>query len=247
MPQPKSSRSSSARRSSPSAKSTSSRSPSGRGSTARKSTGTARSSARKSTSAKSTTAKRSTASRQRATASQRRAASTTGADEALRRLNEARELLERAVVLTRERIQEAMDDAVERGRMTRDDAEQLVQDLIRRGRKQTDEVRADIEQLLGRGRGVTAIAEVRKRATGAAKAAGRTPVADRARREVDRARRAAGVGPTFPILGYDDLTAGQVTSSLDDLTPAQLRKVRDYERRNANRKSVLAAVEKRLA
>jgi hypothetical protein len=38
-----------------------------------------------------------------------------------------------------------------------------------------------------------------------------------------------------------------VTSSLDDLTPAELRKVRDYERRNANRKSVLTAVEKRLA
>ena len=152
-------------------------------------------------------------------------------------------MLEKAVVLTRERIQEAMDDAVERGRMTRDDAEQLVADLIKRGRKQTDEVRADIEQLLGRGRGANPLAEagktVRKRASATAKAAGRTPVADRARREVDRARRAAGVGPNFPILGYEDLTAGQVTSSLNDLTPAELRKVRDYERRNANRKSVL--------
>ena len=159
--------------------------------------------------------------------------------------------MEKGVVLTRDRIQEAMDDAVQRGRMTRDDAEQLVQDLVRRGRKQADEVRADIEQLLGRGRGATALAEasktVRKRATGAAKAAGRTPVADRARRQVDRARRAAGVGPTFPILGYEDLTAAQVTSSLNDLTPAELRKVRDYERRNANRKSVLNAVEKKLA
>ena len=55
------------------------------------------------------------------------------------------------------------------------------------------------------------------------------------------------MGPTFPILGYDELTAGQVTSSLDDLTPAELRKVRDYERRNANRKSVLDAVESKLA
>jgi hypothetical protein len=159
-------------------------------------------------------------------------------------------MLEKAAVLTRDRIQEAMDDAVDRGRMTRDDAEQLVQDLVKRGRKQADEVRADIEQLLGRG-GTTVIVDAgksaRKRMTGAAKAAGRTPVADRARREVDKARRAAGVGPTFPILGYDDLTAGQVTGSLDDLTPAELRKVRDYERRNANRKSVLNAVEKRLA
>jgi polyhydroxyalkanoate synthesis regulator phasin len=159
-------------------------------------------------------------------------------------------MLEKAAVLTRDRIQEAMDDAVDRGRMTRDDAEQLVQDLVKRGRKQADEVRADIEQLLGRG-GATVFVDAgktaRKRVTGAAKAAGRTPMADRARREVDKARRAAGVGPTFPILGYDDLTAGQVTGSLDDLTPAELRKVRDYERRNANRKSVLNAVEKKLA
>ena len=34
---------------------------------------------------------------------------------------------------------------------------------------------------------------------------------DLMRREVDRARRAAGLGPTFPIAGYDDLTAAQVT------------------------------------
>ena len=70
--------------------------------------------------------------------------------------------------------------------------------------------------------------------------------ADRVRREVDRARRVAGVGGSFPISGYDDLTAAQVVERLGDLTPPELRKVRDYEKRNANRKSVLAAVEKKL-
>ena len=65
-------------------------------------------------------------------------------------------------------------------------------------------------------------------------------------REVDRARRAAGVGPSFPILGYDDLTAAQVTERLGELDAAELRKVRDYEQRNANRKSVLAAIEQKL-
>ena len=70
--------------------------------------------------------------------------------------------------------------------------------------------------------------------------------ADRVLREVDRARRVAGVGPTFPILGYDDLTAAQVNERLGDLDAAGLRKVRDYEKRNANRKSVLAAVEQKL-
>jgi hypothetical protein len=36
-------------------------------------------------------------------------------------------------------------------------------------------------------------------------------------------------------------------SRVKDLTPAQLRKVRDYEKRHDNRKSVLSAIEKQLA
>ena len=64
--------------------------------------------------------------------------------------------------------------------------------------------------------------------------------------QADRARRAAGIGPSFPITGYDDLTAAQVQGRLDDLSPAELRKVRDYERRHANRKSVLSTVGKKL-
>ena len=84
---------------------------------------------------------------------------------------------------------------------------------------------------------------------GGAKGATRKGVsgsAERVLREVDRARRVAGVGPSFPILGYDDLTAAQVNERLGDLDAAELRKVRDYEKRNANRKSVLAAVEQKL-
>ena len=49
-----------------------------------------------------------------------------------------------------------------------------------------------------------------------------------------------------PIDAYDDLTARQATESLKDLSAAELRQVRDYERRHANRKSVLAAIEKAL-
>jgi hypothetical protein len=69
---------------------------------------------------------------------------------------------------------------------------------------------------------------------------------DRIVRTADRARRTVGVGPAFPILGYDELTAGQVNHRLGGLTPPQLRKVRDYERRHANRKTVLEAIEKAL-
>jgi beta-phosphoglucomutase-like phosphatase (HAD superfamily) len=46
----------------------------------------------------------------------------------------------------------------------------------------------------------------------------------------------------LPVAGYDELTAAQVAGHLAALTPAQLRHVRDYERRNANRNSVLAAI-----
>ena len=126
-----------------------------------------------------------------------------------------------AVVITRDRLQEVLDDAVERGRMTRHDASALVTALFERGWSQTDDLISQIEGVV----------------TG-------TPT--RIVREVDRARRATGIGSNFPISGYDDLTAAQVNERLGDLTPPELRKVRDYERRNANRKSVLAAVEQRL-
>jgi hypothetical protein len=211
------------------------RSSASRSSGARKATGS-RSGSRSTTqkraaAARSTAQQRQAASRRRTTTPRRSAPArrrATPADDVRRNVQAVVEALSRGVVLSRDRLQEAMDDAVERGRMTRGDANALVADLLKRGREQTDGLRSDIEQLLGRGRAV---------------GAGAT---DRAMREVDRARRTAGLA-RFPILNYDDLTAAQVSSRLTDLNPAELRKVRDYERRNANRKSVLNAIEKALA
>jgi polyhydroxyalkanoate synthesis regulator phasin len=133
-------------------------------------------------------------------------------------------MLTKSVMLTGDRIQEVVDDAVSRGRMTRTDAEDLVARLISLGRQQTEDIIGDLEQLLGRGASTSG---------------------DRVLQRVDRARRAVGIG-TFPILGYDDLSASQVVDRLSDLTPAQLRKVRDHEKRNANRKSILQAIERKL-
>ena len=70
---------------------------------------------------------------------------------------------------------------------------------------------------------------------------------DRIVRGADKARRSVGVGASFPISGYDELTAGQVQQRLGGLSPSQLRKVAEYERRHANRKSVLSAIEKALS
>jgi hypothetical protein len=122
-----------------------------------------------------------------------------------------------ALVLTRERVQEVLDDAVARGRMTRDDATEMLAELVRRGRRQTDDL---IDSLVA-------------------------APADRVLREVDRAKRVAGLA-AFPVDGYDDLTAAQVIEQLDGLPAADLRVMRDHERRNANRKTVLAAIERKL-
>jgi hypothetical protein len=149
------------------------------------------------------------------------------------------------VMLTRDRIEETVEEAVSRGSMTRDAAQDLIAGLVARGRRQTSDVLSDLEQLLGRGRGTDVAARARRQvgdATARARDAG-----DQVFVQADRARRVAGVGPSFPILNYDDLTASQVQSRLGTLTPAELRKVRDYERRNANRKSVLDAIETKLA
>jgi hypothetical protein len=115
------------------------------------------------------------------------------------------------MVITRERLADALDDAVRRGRMTRDDAGELLSELMRRGRRQTEELLSDLEGALS------------------------APV-----------RRATGLGERFPIAGYDDLTAAEIVARLSDLDPGALRQVREYERRNANRKTVLGALEARL-
>lgn len=145
-------------------------------------------------------------------------------DDLVATLGALRERLVSSLTLTSDRLQETVDDAVRRGRMTRKDAEELLGTLVAAGRAQTEAILADVEQLLGRGRTV--------------------PSTDAVLRTVDRARRR--VGASFPISGYDELTAAQVTKRLGELTPAQLRKVRDHERRHKARKSVLGAVEKKL-
>ena len=123
------------------------------------------------------------------------------------------------LLLPRERVRETLDDAVRRGRITRDDAEELVDRLMEVGRQQTDDVISRLGAVVpGSGLG-------------------------RAVRGLDRRGRSTG----FPIDNYDDLTAAQITGKLEGLSPADLREIREYERKNANRKSVLSAVEKRLA
>ena len=211
----------------------------------KKSSAKKKSTARKSASKRKTTQKRKTSAKKK-TRSRRRSQDFSGKSVADFRKALTERLVEplNLVMLTRDRIEETVEEAVSRGSMTRDAAQDLIAGLVERGRRQTTDVLSDLEQLLGRGRGDVA-ARARKQvgdATARARDAG-----DQVLAQADRARRVAGVGPSFPVLGYDDLTASQIQGRLDSLTPAELRKVRDYERRNANRKSVLNAIESKLA
>ena len=166
-------------------------------------------------------------------------------DQLLTAIASLRDVISKGVVITSDRLQETVEEAVRRGRMTRQDAEELVQNLVAIGRRQSQDALADIEGLVGRSASQTR-RMARERVKGVGSAARRAPGGDRALRSVDRVRRAAGLGHPFPIIGYDDLTAAQVTERLGELNSAELRKVRDHERRNANRKSVLSAIERAL-
>jgi len=170
---------------------------------------------------------------------------TTREDQLLAAIASLRDLLAKGVVITGDVLQQTVDEAVARGRMTRQDAEDLVQNLVAIGRRQSQDVLAEIEGVVGRSAMQTR-RQARARVKSVGAAARHAPGTDRALRTVDRVRRAAGLGHAFPIVGYEDLRAAQVKERLADLNPAELRKVRDHERRNANRKSVLTAIERKL-
>jgi polyhydroxyalkanoate synthesis regulator phasin len=141
------------------------------------------------------------------------------------------------IMLTRDRIQETLDEAASRGRVTRKDANDLVSELVRRGRAERDDLVSNLEQLAGKGRGQIEAATKRAR---------KVDSVDRLVRAGDRARRTVGVGPSFPILGYDELNAAQIQTRLGELTKPELRKVLTYERKNADRKSVIDRLEKAI-
>ena len=140
-------------------------------------------------------------------------------------------------MISRDRIQETLDEAAERGRMTRSDANEVVIELLRRGHQQTDELLSDFERLVGRGR--TGLGSARRRAH-------QSEPVDQLVRVADRARQSVGAGSPFPISGYDEMTASQVNKRLAGLSRPDLRTVRDYKARHANRKSVLEAIDRAL-
>src|SRR5437660_6250870 len=87
------------------------------------------------------------------------------------------------VMLSRERIQETLEDAVRRGRVTRSDANDLAGELLRRGRAQTEELLSEMERVLDSGR--ERVQEATGRGSRLTDGVGRLArTADRARRTV---------------------------------------------------------------
>jgi len=192
------------------------------------------------------TARKRTARKTASTTAKTAARGARGAGVEAKTVAELREALRKnligpleMVLISRERIEEVLGEAVDQGRVTVRDAQRITSGLVKRGQRQTSDVLKDLENLLDRGR-----SGVEERASGARGRAVRR--ASPALAQVDRVRRTAGVGPNFPVTGYDDLTADQIVKRLGTLTPAELRKVRDHERRNANRKTVVASIEAKL-
>jgi hypothetical protein len=54
----------------------------------------------------------------------------------------------------------------------------------------------------------------------------------------------SGVG--FPIVGYDELNVAEISERLDGLTAAQVREVREYEKRNKNRDTLIEQLDRKL-
>ena len=143
--------------------------------------------------------------------------------------------LEHSVTVSRERLQEVLDDAVKRGRMTRRDAEGMISELLEKGRKHRDSMLEELEKM-GK--------ELNRQSTKLAKQA--RDATEKPLAKADRLRRRANIGSSFPITGYDELTAAQIKSRLGDLTPAELRAVRTREQKGAGRKTILGAIDKKL-
>lgn len=167
---------------------------------------------------------------------------TTRAEESVQAFREA---LEKSITISRERLQEVVDDAVRRGRITRGDAEEMVGRLITRGRDQAEDLMAQLERVISQFREAPGRArqEVSGRTMEARKRA--VKAVDKPLAGADRMRRAARI-PGFPITAYDQLSIRQIDRRLQELSRAELRRVREYERRNKARKGVLRALDRKL-
>jgi hypothetical protein len=51
---------------------------------------------------------------------------------------------------------------------------------------------------------------------------------------------------SFPIEGYDEMNVGEISGRLDGLSEEELKRVRDYERRNKNRDTLIEQLDRKI-
>jgi hypothetical protein len=51
---------------------------------------------------------------------------------------------------------------------------------------------------------------------------------------------------TFPIANYDELNVGEIAKHIDALSAAQIREVREYEKRHKNRETLIEQFDRKL-
>jgi hypothetical protein len=67
-----------------------------------------------------------------------------------------------------------------------------------------------------------------------------------AQRMTDVARKAATANGGFPIAGYDEMNVEEISEKLDVLSTEELKRVRDHEKRNKNRDTIIEQVDRRI-
>ena len=116
--------------------------------------------------------------------------------------------------------------------LTRRHIEEVLDDAVSRGRMTRSDAQEMAQTLLSRSARATDdfLADVERLLGGRGDALDNVQMTERG----------------LPIAAYDDLSAAQVQERLDGLTPAALRRLRDYEQRHANRKTVLDRIDRKL-
>jgi polyhydroxyalkanoate synthesis regulator phasin len=132
----------------------------------------------------------------------------------------------------RDRLVRGMLSPVSAVLLTRRHIEEVLDDAVARGRMTRADAQEMIQTLLSRSARATddLLSDIERMLGGRG----------------DSLDTPAEGGGSQPIPGYDDLSAAQVQERLDGLSPAELRKLRDYEARHGNRKTVLDRIDRKL-
>jgi hypothetical protein len=157
-------------------------------------------------------------------------------------MDKANKAAERLAETTRDSFGAVLDHAVGLQERNVRFAQGLVDDSIKELRSQVESNRAITQELVDRA----------ERQRGAF----RTLVEESADEYVDllytplayfrQGLRLVETGSGFPIPNYDELNVEEVKGALDGLTAAQIREVREYEKRNKNRETLIEQFDRKL-